>query len=102
MKLMTKTLEAKIPEMGQFENDENPTIIAHYFNPIGQGDWYVIEGEKDETNNWMFYGLVDLHFREYGYFSLKELENIKLPYGMGIERELYWNPITIKELESRG
>lgn len=102
MKLMTKELEKQIPQLGTIENEKNPQIIAHLFNPMGVGDWYIIEGEKDENNDWMFYGLVDLQFREYGYFTLKELEDIQLQYGLKIERDLYWTPKTIHELETRG
>ncbi len=38
----------------------------------------------------MFFGLVDGFERELGYFSLSELESVHGPYGVGIERDLYF------------
>ena len=99
---MTKTIEKKLPKLYSTEHEEDPTIIAHFFSPMGKGDWYVIEGEKEEDGNYMFFGLVDLLMREYGYFSLKELESIKLPLGMKIERDLHWIPKRVSELEQGG
>lgn len=98
MKLLTETLKKQIPPLYSNEGVENPTIIAHFFNPMGIGDWYVLEGEEQEEGNWFFYGLVDLQMREYGYFSLKELENIKLPFGMTIERDVYWTPKGVNDV----
>ena len=37
---------------------------------------------------------------EYGYFSLKELESITLPWGLKIERDLYFDPTTIEDIKS--
>lgn len=35
---------------------------------------------------------------EYGYFSLKELEGIELPFGLKIERDLYFDGCLVKDL----
>ena len=102
MKLMTKQLEKKIPELYSTEKTENPNIIIHYFNPMGRGDWYVLEGKKQENEDWLFYGYVkspiDPQFDEYGDFTLKELESVTLPFGLGIERDLYWTECPVKEV----
>ena len=97
---MTKTLAKTIPPLRSTENDEDPVIIAHYFNPMGRGDWWVIEGEEQEDGNWLFFGLADIIMREYGYFNLKKLEDIRLPFNMRIERDLYWTPIKVSELDN--
>ena len=97
---MTKTLAKKIPELRSTENEENPKVVAHYFNPCGSGDWYVLEGEKQNDGNWLFFGYVKgLGFDELGYFSLDELKSVKLPFGLGIERDLYWNEVTLDEVK---
>ena len=89
MKFITKELEkqfranAKLPEMEQ-------KVIAHYFNPYGQGDWYAITYDE-ETNE--CFGYVHLHEGEFGYFSLTELAEVKVPpFNMGIERDLHFTP----------
>ena len=35
---------------------------------------------------------------EFGYFSLRELESIRGPFGLTIERDLYWTPKPIREI----
>ena len=95
MKLMTKTLEKSL-------NKKSDKVKAHYFNPLGRGDWYVLKGKKQENGDWLFYGYVkspiDPLFDEYGYFTLNELESVKLPFGLGIERDLYWTECPVQEV----
>jgi hypothetical protein len=72
-------------------------IVAKFFNPMGAGTWYIAEGSKQEDGDWLFFGYCDLGFGspEWGYVSLAELESVKLPFGMGIERDIYFSPQTI-------
>jgi len=51
-----------------------------------------------EDGDWLFYGLVDGFEKEWGYFSLKELESVRGPLGLGIERDIYFKPT--KEMEA--
>ena len=44
-----------------------------------------------------FRSVVVGHEREYGYFSLDELEAISGPGGLRIERDLYWTPKPLTE-----
>ncbi|NIM44557.1 MAG: DUF2958 domain-containing protein, partial [Nitrososphaeria archaeon] len=34
---------------------------------------------------------------QWGWFSLEELESVKLMHGLGIERDLYWTPRPFSE-----
>jgi len=46
----------------------------------------------------MFFGYVSLFGDwndEWGYFSLAELESYISPWGLGIERDLYWTEINV-------
>jgi len=45
-----------------------------------------------------FFGLVSRFEVELGYFSLKELQRVKGPLGLQIERDLYFEPQTLKNL----
>jgi len=58
--------------------------------------WYV--SEYDPTQRLCF-GVVVGHEREFGYFSLGELEQIRGPGGLRIERDLHWRPRPLKECE---
>jgi hypothetical protein len=96
MKLLTKAIENDLSRVGHRSDryEENPRIKAHFFNPSGGGNWYVIDGEKQADGDWHFFGLVDLQNgerKELGWFHLSELAEIKCPpFGLGIERDMYF------------
>ena len=88
MKLLTGEIKNKLPKIYETESIplKEKEIICKFFNPCGSGTWYAIEGQQ-EDDDFIFFGLVDLHEKEFGYFSLKELESIRLPFGLKIERD---------------
>ena len=105
MKLMTKAIEnklAKRPLYSQEGKGKDAEIVCKFFNPYGRGTWYVIEGEKRENGDWLFFGLVDLHEKEYGYFTLSELESVRFRWGGmvigGIERDMYFGTKKVREV----
>jgi len=102
MKLLTKKIKAKLPAICATENIplNEKIVLCKFFNPCGAGTWYVIEGEKDE-DDFIFWGLVDLHEREFGHFSLNELMNLRLPFGLQIERDLYFSDTLLKKVLER-
>lgn len=61
--------------------------LVKFFNPVGAATWLATElGEDGDT----LFGLADLGFGcpELGSFSLLELASVRLPFGLGIERDL--------------
>lgn len=100
MRLMTEELEkvlAKYPIGSQEELGEYANVLAKYFNPTGRGTWYVTEAEKQEDGDWLFYGYAHLFEGEWGYTLLSELENVRLPFGLKIERDLHLNGGRIRD-----
>jgi len=98
MKLMTKELEARFKEVGSQEDNEDPIIIAKYFNPSGAGTWYATEYNPEER---IFFGYVSIFGDlndEWGYFSLDELDSFKGQFGLGIERDLYFGEKRASEI----
>jgi len=90
MKLLTKELIKRFREVGYQEKVKDPIVVAKFFNPIGAGTWFATEYGEDEK---VFFGYVSIFSDwndEFGTFSLEELEEIKLPLGMKIERDLYF------------
>lgn len=90
MKLMTKTLEERFAQVGCQEYAADPIIVAKFFNPCGAGTWYATEFEPETRT---FFGYVSIfgdHNDEWGSFSLDELEAYRGPFGIGIERDLYF------------
>jgi len=65
-----------------------------FFTPTSNWTWYASEFDQDD----IFFGLVSGLELEFGYFSLKELQSVKGPMGLPIERDLYFEPKTLREL----
>jgi len=89
MKLLTKAIEKKLPKLYSQENEKNPKIIVKFFHPMSSYTWYAYEGERQENGDWLFFGLVDGHEKELGYFTLEQLEEIKV-MGLGVERDKWF------------
>lgn len=92
MKLLTKKIEEKLAKFPLYSTDghKEKEVIVKFFNPYGAGRWYVCEGEKQENGDWLFFGLVELIEKEWGYFTLSELQSIPTPCNLGIERDLHY------------
>ncbi|MBP3800421.1 MAG: DUF2958 domain-containing protein [Clostridia bacterium] len=95
MKLLTKELEeifAKYPLGSQEKLGGKAKVIAKFFNPVGVGTWLILEADKLENGDYEMYGYANLgddEMAEFGYINLSELQNLKLPLGLTIERDLY-------------
>ena len=68
--------------------------IVKYFTADSIWTWYASEFDGQD----IFFGLVSGITEELGYFSLSELEKIRGPHGFPIERDLFFEPKTLKEL----
>ncbi len=92
MKLLTKEIIKKLPKLYATEDIDllDKEVVCKFFNPCGLGTWYAIEGQEVD-GDFIFFGLVDLHEKEFGYFSLNELQAIKLPFGLSIERDIHFS-----------
>lgn len=102
MQLLTKSIEKSLEKHPFYSTESQGTkarVIVKFFNPTGAGTWLVTEGEKQEDGDWLFFGYAHINEWEIGYFSLSELSNIKLPFGMKIERDKY-SKGTVEELMS--
>jgi len=88
MKLLIKVLQDRFAEVGSQGHTSDPLIIAKFFNPCGRGTWYATEYDPEDR---IFFGYVTgLGFDEWGSFSLEEMEAVRLPFGLGIERDLHF------------
>ena len=61
--------------------------VVKFFNPVGIGTWLATELDADNDT---CFGLADLGFPELGSFSLEELATLELPFGMNIERDVFF------------
>ena len=86
----------KVPGLYQTENveHEDKIIAIHFF--IAGCNWYVAEYDGED----IFFGFVNLNDpqnAEWGYFSLKELDEINIK-GIEVDNDLYWQPKKFLEI----
>ena len=89
----------------QMGTDSNMARLK-FFDPCGAATWYIADAElvyndeRDITDVRMF-GLCDLGmgYPELGYVLLSELASVGGPLGLGIERDIYFTPTLLSELQ---
>jgi hypothetical protein len=104
MKLLTQEIRRKLP--GLYSQDgKGGKAIAHvkFFTPDSSWIWWATEGSpvrdgSGQEIDFQFFGLVEGHVKELGYFNLSELEEVRGPMGLPIERDLHWQPKPLEEI----
>ena len=92
MKLTTKAILNKFkshPLCSQSGKEMDAEVLVKYFNPCGSGTWLITEAEQQEDGDWLLYGYCHIFEWEWGTVLLSELQNMRLPYGLTIERDIY-------------
>lgn len=64
----------------------DPVPVVRFFNPVSAATWLATELDEDG----ILFGIADLDFGcpELGSFALEDLESIRPPFGLGIERDI--------------
>lgn len=72
------------------EGDFDPIPVVKWFTPFGSATWLITEVDPD--NRRLAFGLADLGmgFPEIGFVSVSEVEGLKGPGGLGVERDLHF------------
>lgn len=115
MKLFTKEIMRKIPPLyAQDKLGDEAIVHVKFFNPCGAGTWYITEAtacmadgsekplaevedvDAPEIEDVRMFGLCHIHEAELGYVSLRELQGIRLRFGLKIERDLHFSPVTLE------
>jgi hypothetical protein len=95
MKLLTKEIESVIPKIYSQDGKGDEAIVhVKFFTPDSNWTWYATEYDPQ---NRMFFGFVIGFEKEWGYFSLDELEKSTGPLGLPIERDLHFTPKPLRE-----
>ncbi len=114
MKLLTKELEKQLKPLYACENQEDPIAVTKFFCPWNQWTWFAWEAaQRDMDGNQyplteqipcradvIFFGAVKGHEFELGCFSLNELQAIRGPGGLGIERDLCFTPTPLSKIRA--
>ncbi|RWD43464.1 DUF2958 domain-containing protein [Mesorhizobium sp.] len=84
MILLTPELRIRLLANGR-QRDVDHVPVVKFFNPLGEGVWLATELDPDGD---IMFGLADIGDPEIGSFSLLEMTSVRLPFGMGIERDI--------------
>lgn len=89
-RLLTEELRNALPPLRNQENTRDPMVYAIFYFRGSGWRWFATEGEL-RGDDFIFFGYVIGFEREYGYFSLKELEEVNVN-GIVIERYCDFEP----------
>ncbi len=92
MKLFTDRINKQLFKQFSLGGDlEKQNVVCKIFNPFGRGTWYIINSDPDDPD--YMWCIADLFEVEVGSCSRRELESYKGRFGLGLERDLYFEPI---------
>ena len=104
MKLLTKSLEKALPALYSQDGKGDEAIVhVKFFSPGGAATWFATEYDPESR---IFFGYADLFGQgpaggaELGNFSLDEMESVRLPMGLKIERDIRFTPCTLAEAKA--
>jgi hypothetical protein len=92
MILITDDIRARLLANGGLEEETDHVPVVKFFNPCGAATWIITEMMPHEPD--ILFGLCDLGMEcpELGYVRVSELESVRGPLGLGIERDLHFRP----------
>ena len=93
MELLTQELKATLPPLYSQEHVKDPIARLRLFCPSTGWCWYVTE--FDPTDG-LFFGLVHGLEEEFGYFSLEELESVRV-CGFEVVLDKTWTPRPVSQ-----
>jgi hypothetical protein len=98
MMLLTKALRQRLPQLYAQDGDPHAKAYVKFFTPDGAATWYVSEFDGVDT----CFGWADLGLGPgcagLGYFSLSELEALRGPLGLPVERDRGFRPTRLTTL----
>ena len=104
MKLLPPEIREILPSINAQDGKGGKAIVhLKLFSPDSGWTWWITEGqpvldEQGREIDFEFFALVQGQERELGYVHLSELEEVRGPMGLPIERDLYWRPQTLAEI----
>ena len=102
MNLITKEIEALLPPLYSQENVSDPVAVLKIFDPCGRCTFFILEGSRQPDGDLIFFGFCRSAFGpeldELGHASLRELESVRRPLGLGFERDLFFRPTLLSKI----
>lgn len=95
--ILTQQQLSELPDLYTQENIKDPLCHFKLFTPDSNWSWYIIEfSHEDKTT---CFGYVKGLESELGYFSLKEIEDVKGPLGLAVEVDSSFIPVHLSEIK---
>lgn len=96
MKLLTAAIIKQLERNPLYSTDgkNEAPVLVKFFVPWNNWTWYAVEAVQ-EGNDWRFFGLVEGHERELGYWVLSDFDGITGPGGLKIERDRYFDGMVL-------
>jgi DUF2958 family protein len=87
--LIPEDLRVQLRANAEAGDAADPAPVLKLFNPAGPGTWLITEIDAEGG---LMFGLCDLDMGcpELGYVSLAELTSVRLPFGLKIERDRFF------------
>ena len=95
--LLTNEQLKSIPNLYETENQEEKICYVKLFLPNSNWTWYIIEIDKQDNNT--CFGFVDGLEQELGYFTIKELENLRGQFGLKVELDSSFTPTKLSKIK---
>jgi len=99
MQLLPQAIAATLPALYTTEETRvgEKVLLVKFFDPYTQWTWYACEYDPEER---IFFGYVVGQEKEWGEFSLDELESLMMLDGVTprIERDVNFAPTSFKDL----
>ncbi|NLI41999.1 MAG: DUF2958 domain-containing protein, partial [Caldisericales bacterium] len=89
-----RELRSRLPPLRSTKAQPDFLIQLKFFTPDSNWTWYAIEFDGED----LFFGLVIGFEAELGYFRLSELQNVRGPLGLPIERDMFFPPIPLSHI----
>lgn len=97
MNLLPKHIRMQLPKLYATEHVKpaDKISVLRLFTPDSSWTWHIVEFDGRDT----FFGFVIGLESEWGYISLAELQSVRGPLGLPIERDAFWRPKPMREAE---
>ncbi|WP_341531418.1 DUF2958 domain-containing protein (plasmid) [Nostoc sp. UHCC 0302] len=96
MELLTAEIRAQLSALDAQSESSDAIAYVKFFTPDSNWTWYGSEFDGKD----LFFGLVQGLDEELGYFSLSELQSVRGPMGLPVERDLHFKPTPLSQLRS--
>jgi hypothetical protein len=101
MDLLPEELKRILPPLYSQKSSSAPIVHAKLFTPDAGWTWFITEGSEEENGDWLLFGYVIGLEEEWGYSLLSEIASVRGPFGLAVERDLWFQPGPIDEVLRR-